>query len=664
MNFLTPGIIAIAAALTVPPLVALYFLKLRREEVPISSTFFWKRAVQDLQVNAPFQKLRRNLLLLLQLLVLLLAAAALGQPLLRKEQSLRRSLILLIDRSASMSVVEPDGRTRLERAKQAALTQIEQVGTEFDRAMVIAFSDRAKMMAPFTSDRAALENGINRITPTDGLSRLREAIALAEAHSEAQIVEAEGITAAPVPTGPAAQAVLFSDGRVEDAADLTLQRMTLKIVRDIAVSSDNVGIVSLNASRYYEQPELINVVSRVQNFGPAEVQLDVELFIEGRHRDIKSLTLAPGIAPAGAVDFDDAQASKIVAFDEVDFSGSGVIEVRLSRPDKLPADNRAYAVIESARHVKVLLVSEGNFALKKVLDSHAVDWTQMSPQEYESAPLDQLAEGKRSLYDVVIFDACTSAKLPTGNYIFFGAVPSTDGFSLGEKVEFDQIFNWDETHPIMRHVVPQNILILSYRQPILPAGTKSLIDAEEGPVVSLVTHQGNRYLICAFGLLDEQREALNTPWPLRTHFVVFMGNALQYLSGSLDVQIEAKTRPGDALAIDALKPGAQVTVRRPDNTTDEVLAGSSQIAHYAATDRVGVYTAEPTLRGSSSYAVNLFSPNEGRIQPNADFAIGGEAVQGQSSAQLTNVPLWPWFLLAVLAFLFLEWAVYSKRILI
>ena len=216
----------------------------------------------------------------------------------------------------------------------------------------------------------------------------------------------------------------------------------------------------------------------------------------------------------------------------------------------------------------------------------------------------------------------------------------------------------------MRHVVPQNILILSYRQPILPAGTASLIDAEKGPVVSLVTHQGNRYLICAFGLLDEKREALNTPWPLRTHFVVFMGNALQYLSGSLDVQIEAKTRPGQALTIRTTREGEQVSIRRPDNTIANVLAGSSQTAHYGTTDRVGVYTASPTARGSTSYAVNLFSAAEGRIQPNADFAIGGETVKGKSSEQLTNVPLWPWFLLAVLVLLFLEWAVYSKRIMI
>src|ERR671927_198019 len=69
-----------AAALAIPALLILYFLKLRRREVPISSTFLWKKAIQDLQVNSPFQRLRRNLLLLLQLLLLILLCLALMRP--------------------------------------------------------------------------------------------------------------------------------------------------------------------------------------------------------------------------------------------------------------------------------------------------------------------------------------------------------------------------------------------------------------------------------------------------------------------------------------------------------------------------------------------------------------------------------------------------------
>src|SRR5918911_4696104 len=91
----------IAAALAIPALLVLYFLKLKRREMPVSSTLLWKRAIQDLQVNAPFQKLRRNLLLLLQLLLLILLLLALSRPVTKYTQVAGKTTVLLIDRSAS-----------------------------------------------------------------------------------------------------------------------------------------------------------------------------------------------------------------------------------------------------------------------------------------------------------------------------------------------------------------------------------------------------------------------------------------------------------------------------------------------------------------------------------------------------------------------------------
>ena len=54
MTWLTPGLAAIAAMFAVPTLLILYFLKLRRRDMEVSTTLLWRKAIQDLQANAPF----------------------------------------------------------------------------------------------------------------------------------------------------------------------------------------------------------------------------------------------------------------------------------------------------------------------------------------------------------------------------------------------------------------------------------------------------------------------------------------------------------------------------------------------------------------------------------------------------------------------------------
>jgi Ca-activated chloride channel family protein len=132
MTFLTPLLAGIAAAVAVPTLLILYFLKLRRRDVEVSTTLLWKQAIQDMQANAPFQRLRRNILLLLQLLALAGALLALAQPEIRGELTPGQELVLIIDRSASMQSTDgsPDDprarQTRLDRAKAQALEMVDE----------------------------------------------------------------------------------------------------------------------------------------------------------------------------------------------------------------------------------------------------------------------------------------------------------------------------------------------------------------------------------------------------------------------------------------------------------------------------------------------------------------------------------------------------------
>src|SRR3989441_8628620 len=120
LHLLNPWAALIAAAIAVPALLVLYFLKLRRREMPVSSTLLWRKAIQDLQVNAPFQRLRRNLLLLLQLILLALLLLALSRPVSNYTPGPGKTTVILIDRSASMSAKDVDGHSRLDEAKRRA----------------------------------------------------------------------------------------------------------------------------------------------------------------------------------------------------------------------------------------------------------------------------------------------------------------------------------------------------------------------------------------------------------------------------------------------------------------------------------------------------------------------------------------------------------------
>ncbi|NJL72359.1 MAG: hypothetical protein HC888_12675 [Candidatus Competibacteraceae bacterium] len=109
--------------LLLPVIVIFYLLKLKRRRVLIPSTLLWRRSVQDLIANSPFQKLRNNLLMWLQLLLLLALIIGFMRPVAKLENLGGQTVIFLVDNSASMQTVEPDGQTRLQKAKEARATR-------------------------------------------------------------------------------------------------------------------------------------------------------------------------------------------------------------------------------------------------------------------------------------------------------------------------------------------------------------------------------------------------------------------------------------------------------------------------------------------------------------------------------------------------------------
>src|SRR5258708_37011870 len=101
MSFLAPTALVLGALAV--PIILLYMLRLRRRDVQVSSTMLLQQLLRDREANAPWQRLRRNLLLLLQLLILAALVFPLARPFITVLTITTRRTALLIDATAGMN---------------------------------------------------------------------------------------------------------------------------------------------------------------------------------------------------------------------------------------------------------------------------------------------------------------------------------------------------------------------------------------------------------------------------------------------------------------------------------------------------------------------------------------------------------------------------------
>jgi hypothetical protein len=665
-KFLSLPTAAFVALIAVPLLLLLYFLKLRRQERKISSTLLWKKAIQDLQVNSPFQKLRRNLLLFLQLLILVAVLFGLANPVTNFTRQPEKSIVILIDHSGSMKSIEADGHSRLEHAKDTATQFISELPKN-SRAMVISFADRANVVCSFTDDKRRLARQIGQIEPTSGPSRIAEALQLAVAYSSSLVEEKGGGVPQAAQQG-VADIELFSDGRIADADKQFLTRGNLSYYR-VGQSGDNVGIVAFDVRRDFERPGVLSVFVQVENFGPLPVKADVTLSLDGKllpgAGSVREVSMGPAVStsgPARKEDLNALPASQNVIF-ELQHDAGGVLEVEWHRPDALMIDNKVTAPIDPPRPIRVLAVTdrpEVRRFLGKAMAGFSVEGFEIKgPGDYEATPDAQLMVEGRSVYDLVILDNHDTDTLPPGNYIFFGGAPKIDGVSIGEEIVGKPIVFGRESHALLHAVNYDNLYVAKWRQLVLPSHALRLLEGEDSIVMALLADPGHRLVIFAFDLLDSD-------FALRPAFPIFLQNAISFLAGGGLVEASRLITPGDTMTLD-VPPGAErLRITRPEGRVEDLDVRGRATATYARTRDTGLYKAEfdDSRKTADTFAVNMLDEVESRITPKADFTIGSEKVDSYEAAKRVNEALWPYAAAVALAFLLLEWWVYNRRVMI
>ena len=275
MTFLAPA--AAALAITIPAIVALYFLRIRRPTRIVSALHLWPDEIRDRQANVPWQRLRFSWLLLLQLLVAAFLVAAAIQPALPARASLASHTIVLLDASASMQAkdVQP---SRLDEAKRQIGTMIDQLGPQ-DRMTLIAVLSTPRIAASISGDHGAMHRAVDGVAASNGQANLSAALLLA-----AGIVRA----------GEDARAYLFSDGIIQPLQASLTSGLPFPIEYDrIGVSGENVGLTSL-VVRTSAQSRAAYL--RVHNFGQQARSVSVEWRSDAGLIDVRPVALAGGQA--------------------------------------------------------------------------------------------------------------------------------------------------------------------------------------------------------------------------------------------------------------------------------------------------------------------------------------------------------------------------------
>lgn len=619
MNFLTPLSLAFLGLL--PVIVLLYFLKLKRREEVISSTYLWRQAIMDLRVNAPFQRLRKNLLLWLQLALLALMVLGLARPAMNTRGRGGKRYICLVDTSAGMAARDADP-DRIATAKREARRLVGDMSRD-DQMMLMTFDVRPRVLVPFTTVKSRLNQAIDSIRVRETSTDFGRAVELVKAFARDM---------------PNTHLYLLSDGAFDASAAADVPEIEFSYVR-CGVGSRNLGITALDSRRSVEEWDQPQIFARVENFGRDPVSARLDLYLNDTLFDARSLTVPPGESAAAV--FSDPALTE------------GLVRVVLDTEDDLDTDNRAWLVLTPPKPVRTLVVTEGNYFLelavqKDVLCSPVL----MSPEEFDTEV--ETGAFVAGDYDMVILDRHAPKSLPPGSYLFFAALPPLPSFDAQGDAERPVVIDWDTVHPVNQYVSYANLFIESAMRMSGPPDATTLVESDAGPLVLWWASPTHRLVVVGFDMFSSR-------WPLRVSFPVFLANAVRYLGGGQLMGEGGTVRPGEVISFPAPPDATHVELTCPGGEVVRLPVRSGRIS-FADTTLCGPYSFQVYRNQATTYVVNLLDSRESNIMPAESVPWRKATVAGVTKALKENREVWPWLVLAALAVLMLEWYIYHRRV--
>lgn len=643
MTFLAP--FAFALLLLIPPIILLYLLKLQRQDYEVSSVYLWQRFVRDVEANAPWQRLRRNLLLFLQILFLVVLILALTRPALETLGVNAQSVVFVLDTSASMASLDMPGmlgqpRSRLDEAKNQIEELVVNLAERSPVTLITAAGSEANLLVSASTDRRQVLSALDAIEPLPLDSDLGPALALAEA-----IVARDA----------QAEIVLLSDGVVILPAQLPAIRFM-----PIGQATANQAITTLTVSRGSAEEATLFV--QVSNYGPQSVARRLVIEIDDEPFTAFDLTLSSQGHQERIVENLPATARQVTA------------SLAPVETDPFVLDDHAWTVVRGSTAAEVILVTEGNFFLQTALNlldgqrlGTTIDLQLVGAADWTVAPTTATEANT-----LLIFDGFLPDTLPQTNLLLINPPTSAAGlFDHQGVVDTPRPEPTLNDHPLLQNVSLANAQILqaSLLQP--EAWARTVVagsfatdggDSVSMPLLLAGEEGGRRLAIIPFDLHQSDL-------PLQPAFPILIANLVNYLAPGAGGLLPTEVASGQSVTF-STPPGVEaVNLVWPDKQTDliAVVAGRATLPPLTQLGLYQLLVEQPTGGASTTqviqFAVNLFNPAESQIAPNPEPFTSATSLP-ESSTGVTGPAYEEWWrTLAIIALVLLviEWLVYHRN---
>lgn len=627
MAFLNPDAFYLLGI--IPVVIALHFLKLRRQRYVVPSIMLWRASAEDQKANVPFQRLRNILLPIIQSLLLLLIITGVARPALQIPGIIHGRIIYIIDNSASMLSKEL-GETRLEQAKQKVLNHINQVSADGGMMVMVTHAPTPYIQQIFTTDKEKLRTAVDSIQSTHNGGGLTSVIDNALRYVDTPQDQIYYITDSP--------------------ENIPVTSVPINIIT-VGDEAENIGIVKFRAERIVNQ---YHVFAAIQNWTDTEKVVATQLEIEGGIPiDEKTLSI-----PSDKVEN--------VLFNiniEERLEGVAISLHLIEIEDDFDIDNRTWTILNPKNQFRILLVSNRNSPfLDLLLKSYGehVEIQKVSTDEYHST----------GDADIVIFDREVLSEQGQLNIhqsqgaIFINwqdELPFMTDSSFEVIKTPVRVIKENITHPIMQNVSLMNMQIKESVQRKLPLWGVPLVETEKDSIIWIGEDLGRQYLVFEFDAFNPEFSPLTTTIP---DGPLLIYECLTWLeSGTLPIRsIDRQTdnagqyfQTGEQLHFELSGVDTfTFRVQKPDGTLVEldsdVFTDTNQIGLYSILDENSIY---------ERFAVNLLDPNESALTHSSTEApeIGKE----KESLQPITRQVWQWVVLFAVGLLICEWWFYHRQ---